>query len=99
MSRVLTREEIEALLASGPIVSDPTERIRIGDAVEVTIEGKTVAYGHLVSEAGRLTVRIHSLGKAGQRAGEGAAGAAGGTGAAEQPIWINRRSCMRTAGR
>jgi len=86
MSRVLTREEIEALLASGPIVSDPTERIRIGDAVEVTIEGKTVAYGHLVSEGGRLTVRIHSLGKAGQRAGEGAAGAAGGTEAAEELI-------------
>jgi len=86
MSRVLTREEIEALLANGPIVPDPTERIRIGDAVEVTIDGETVAYGHLVAEDGRLTVRIHSLGRAGQRAGEGATSAEGGTEAAEELI-------------
>ena len=82
MSRVLTREEIEALLAAGPIVPDPTERIRIGDAVEVTIDGETVAYGHLVSEDGRLTVRIHSLGKAGKNQGT----AERGTEAAEELI-------------
>jgi len=82
MSRVLTREEIEALLANGPILPDPAERIRIGDAVEVTIDGETVAYGHLVSEGGRLTVRIHSLGKAGKSQGT----AEGGMEAAEELI-------------
>jgi prophage tail gpP-like protein len=82
MSRVLTREEIVALLANGPIVPDPTERIRIGDPVEVTIDGETVAYGHLAAEDGRLTVRIHSLGKSGKSQGT----AAGDTEAAEELI-------------
>jgi hypothetical protein len=86
MSRVLTREEIEALLANGPIVPDPTERIRIGDAVEVTIDGETVAYGHLAAEDGRLTVRIHSLGKGGKSPGTGAADADGGAETAEELI-------------
>ncbi len=86
MPRVLTREEIEALLENGPITSEPTERIRPGDAVEVTIDGETVAYGHLVIEDGRLTARIHSLGRVGTHAGPGAADAAGGTEAAEELI-------------
>lgn len=77
MSRILTKEEIDALLANRPVTELP-ERIRIGDEVEVTIDGETVAYGRLASEHGRLTVRIHSLGKA------GATGAAGAADAAEE---------------
>jgi flagellar motor switch protein FliM/N len=58
MSRVLTPDEIEALLAGGPIASAPEDPIRIGDPVEVELDGTTVAYGRLVSNHGRLGVRI-----------------------------------------
>ena len=58
MSRLLTSDEIEALLAGGPIVSAPEERIRIGDPVEIQLGGATVAYGRLVSDHGRLCVRV-----------------------------------------
>ena len=58
MSRVLTREEIEALLEGGPIVHAPTEQIRIGDPVDVVVDGATVAYGRLILEHGRLRVRV-----------------------------------------
>ena len=61
MSRLLTREELEALLASGPIEPGPTERIRIGDPVTVVVDGITVAHGHLVFENGRLCVRVATL--------------------------------------
>ena len=64
MSRLLTPEEIEALLAGGPIVSAPTEAIRIGDPVEVLMDGGVVAHGHLVSDRGRLCVRITARAKA-----------------------------------
>jgi hypothetical protein len=58
MSRLLTPEELEALLAGGPIVHAPTEQIRIGDPVDVVVDGATVAYGRLVLEQGRLRVRV-----------------------------------------
>ena len=58
MSRLLTPDEIEALLAGGPIVSAPEEPIRLGDPVEIRLDGATVAYGRLVSDHGRLCVRV-----------------------------------------
>jgi hypothetical protein len=58
MSRLLTPEEIEALLEGGPIVHAPTEQVRIGDPVEVVVDGATVAHGRLVLENGRLRVRV-----------------------------------------
>jgi len=58
VSRVLTPQEIEALLEGGPVVHAPTERVRVGDRVDVEIDGTTVAYGHLVVENGRLRVRV-----------------------------------------
>jgi len=61
MSRVLTKEEQEALLAGGPIVHAPTEQVRVGDAVEITVEGTTLAYGCFVHENGRLCVRVTKL--------------------------------------
>ena len=61
MSRLLTKQEIEALLEGGPIVHAPTELVRVGDPVEITVDGATLAYGRLVSEQGRLCVRIVTL--------------------------------------
>ena len=58
MARVLTPEEREALLEGGPVVHAPTEQVRVGDAVDVEVDGTTVAYGHLVIENGRLRVRV-----------------------------------------
>ena len=58
MSRVLTPQEIDALLEGGPVAHAPTERVRVGDTVDVEIDGTTVAYGHLVVENGRLRVRV-----------------------------------------
>lgn len=63
MTRLLTPAEIEALLASGPIDPGTNERIRLGDFVEVQLEGTTVAYGHLVSDHGRLCVRVTARAK------------------------------------
>ncbi len=40
------------------MVHAPTERVRVGDRVDVEIDGTTVAYGHLVVENGRLRVRV-----------------------------------------
>ncbi len=62
MSRLLTPKEIEALLEGGPIVHAPTEQIRIGDPVDVVVDGATVAHGRLILENGRLRVRV--LGRA-----------------------------------
>jgi len=61
MSRLLTKQEIEALLEGGPIVHAPTELVRVGDPVEITVDGATLAYGRLVSEQGRVCVRIVKL--------------------------------------
>jgi hypothetical protein len=61
MSRLLSKEELEALLEGGPIVHAPTEQVRVGDAVEITVEGTTLAYGCFVRENGRLCVRITKL--------------------------------------
>jgi hypothetical protein len=63
MSRLLTPQEIEALLEGGPIVHAPAEQIRVGDPVEVVVDGATVAYGRLVLEHGRLRVCVagHAL--------------------------------------
>jgi hypothetical protein len=58
MTRVLTPEEIRALLEGEPIVHAPTEGARIGDPVDVVVDGATVAYGRLVLEEGRLRVRV-----------------------------------------
>lgn len=58
MSRLLTPQEIEALLEGGPIVHAPTEQIRVGDPVDVVVDGATVAYGRLVLEHGRLRVCV-----------------------------------------
>jgi len=58
MTRLLTPQEIEALLEGGPVAHAPTERVRVGDTVLVEIDGATVAYGHLVVENGRLRVRV-----------------------------------------
>jgi len=58
MSRLLTPEEIQALLEGGPIVHAPTEQIRVGDPVDVVVDGATVAYGRLVLEHGRLLVCV-----------------------------------------
>jgi hypothetical protein len=63
MTRLLTPEEIEALLASGPCAAGPAGRIRLGDFVEVQLEGTTVAFGHLVSDHGRLCVRVTARAK------------------------------------
>ena len=61
MSKLLTQQEIEALLEGGPIVHAPTDVVRVGDEVEVTVDGMTVAYGRFVYEHGRLCVRITKL--------------------------------------
>jgi hypothetical protein len=61
MSRLLTKEELEALLEGGPIVHAPSEHVRVGDSVEITVEGTTLAYGCFVHEHGRLCVRITKL--------------------------------------
>jgi hypothetical protein len=58
VARVLTPEEINALLGGGPMVHAPSERIRVGDPVDVEVDGATVAYGRLVVENGRLRVRV-----------------------------------------
>jgi len=58
MARVLTPQEIEALLEGGPVVHAPAERVRVGDTVLVEIDGTTVAHGRLVVENGRLCVRV-----------------------------------------
>jgi hypothetical protein len=58
MSRVLTPEEIAALLEGGPIVHAPTEQIRVGDPVDVVVGAATVGYGRLVLEHGRLRVQV-----------------------------------------
>jgi prophage tail gpP-like protein len=58
MARVLTPEEINALLEGGPVVHAPSERVRVGDSVEVEVDGATVAYGRLVVLEGRLYVRV-----------------------------------------
>ncbi|HZI88969.1 MAG TPA: FliM/FliN family flagellar motor switch protein [Candidatus Polarisedimenticolia bacterium] len=61
MSKLLTKQELEALLEGGPIVHAPTERIQVGDAVEILVEGVTLAYGRFVHENGRLCVRVTQL--------------------------------------
>ena len=61
MSRVLSKQEIEALLDGGPIVHAPTETVRVGDSVEVVVDGMTLAYGCFAYEHGRLCVRITKL--------------------------------------
>jgi|GEM_PF-3368772 len=61
MSKVLTQQEIDALLEGGPIVHPPTEVVRVGDPVEVVVDGMTLAYGRFVHEKGRLCVRITKL--------------------------------------
>jgi flagellar motor switch/type III secretory pathway protein FliN len=61
MSRLLSKEELEALLEGGPVVHAPTEQVRVGDPVEITVEGTTLAYGCFVHEKGRLCVRITKL--------------------------------------
>ena len=63
MSRLLTQEEIEALLASGPVVPAPVEssRLEVGALVDIVCDGATVAHGQLVSVDGRTCVRIVSL--------------------------------------
>jgi len=61
MSRLLSKEELEALLAGEPVVHAPTEQVRVGDPVEITVEGTTLAYGCFVHENGRLCVRITKL--------------------------------------
>ena len=61
MARVVSKQEQEALLEGGPIVHAPTEHVRVGDAVEITVEGTTLAYGCFVHENGRLCVRITKL--------------------------------------
>ena len=58
MAKVLTPEELEALLEGGPTVHAPTEQVRVGDTVSVEIDGTTVAYGHLVVENGLFRVRV-----------------------------------------
>ncbi len=58
MARILTPEEIQALLEGGPVVHAPSEKIRVGDPVDVEVDGATVAYGCLVVEKGRLCVRV-----------------------------------------
>lgn len=58
MAKVLTPEEIKALLEGGPVVHAPSEKIRVGDPVDVEVDGATVAYGRLVVENGRLCVRV-----------------------------------------
>lgn len=67
MSRLLTQDEVEALLASGPVVSAPVERPRIviGESVDIVAEGAVVAHGQVVSVDGRTCVRILSLAKPG----------------------------------
>ena len=61
MSRLLSKEEMEALLAGEPIVHAPTEQVRVGDPVEILVDGATLAYGRFVHENGRLCVRITKL--------------------------------------
>ena len=60
MSRLLTQEEIEALLAGGPMVPASVEhpRLAIGDLVDITSDGAIVARGEIVLVEGRLGVRI-----------------------------------------
>ena len=43
MSRLLSKQEIEALLEGGPIVHAPTEHVRVGDPVEILVDGATLA--------------------------------------------------------
>lgn len=61
MSRLLTREEIEALRASGPAVTEPAMRLSVGDEVEIVVDGMTLAKGRLVSHDGRVCVRVERL--------------------------------------
>ena len=61
MSKILSRQEQEALREGGPIVHAPTEQVRVGDQVEITVEGATLAYGCFVLENGRLCVRVTKL--------------------------------------
>ena len=61
MSRLLTKQELDALLEGGPIVHAPSEQVRVGDAVEILVEGVTLAYGRFVHEQGRLCVRVTKL--------------------------------------
>ncbi len=67
MSRLLTQEEIEALLESGPVVSAPVEppSLVVGDPVEIVSGGDLVAHGRVVSVEGRTCVRIVSLAEPG----------------------------------
>jgi hypothetical protein len=60
MSRLLTQEEIEALLAGGPMVPASPERphLAIGDFVDIVSDGVIVAHGEIVLVDGRFSVRI-----------------------------------------
>ena len=60
MSRLLTQEEIEALLAGGPVVPASAERHRlaIGDLVDIVSDGAIVGRGEIVLANGRPSVRI-----------------------------------------
>ena len=71
MSRLLTQEEIEALLASGPWTAATAERSRlaIGDPVDILSNGSVVAYGQLTAVEGRTCVRIVRLAEAGSTKG------------------------------
>jgi hypothetical protein len=58
VARLLTNEEIEALLAGGPLVSETSEPIRVGDPVLIELDGEVIATGRLVRERGQLRVRL-----------------------------------------
>jgi hypothetical protein len=61
MSRLLTPEEIEALRAGGPAASEPARPLRVGDEVEIVVDGMTLAQGRLISQRGRVCVRVEKL--------------------------------------
>jgi hypothetical protein len=62
MSRLLTPEEIEALRAGGPAATSESPRpLRVGDEVEIVVDGMTLAQGRLISERGRVCVCVEKL--------------------------------------
>ena len=62
MSRLLTSEEIEALRASGPSATpEPARPLRVGDEVEIVVDGMTLAQGRLISDRGRMCVCVEKL--------------------------------------
>jgi flagellar motor switch/type III secretory pathway protein FliN len=61
MAKIVSQQELKALQEGGPIVHAPTEQVRVGDSVEIMVEGATLAYGCFVLENGRLCVRVTKL--------------------------------------